>query len=59
MQAPQPRSKAATTRSPFLKFFTSGPTSSTMPMNCGNMQIALRPEATVVSGKVALEVHAL
>ena len=35
MQAPQPMSKQATTRSPGLKFFTSGPTLSTMPMNCG------------------------
>lgn len=34
MQEPQPMSKQATTRSPTWNFVTSGPTDSTMPMNC-------------------------
>jgi len=33
---PQAWSKDATTRSPTLMFLTSGPTLSTMPMNCGH-----------------------
>ena len=44
MQAPQPMSKQATTRSPGLKFFTSGPTLSTMPMNCGAEKRVIRIE---------------
>jgi hypothetical protein len=32
-QAPQAMGKGTTTRSPFLSFFTSGPTSTISPMN--------------------------
>lgn len=39
MQEPQSMSKQATTRSPTLNFVTSGPTSSTMPMNCNGNTI--------------------
>ena len=35
---PQAMSKEATTRSPTLKFLTSGPTLSMMPMNCDQEQ---------------------
>ena len=43
----QPRSKEATTRSPFFKVFTAGPTLSTIPMNCSPGNSHLNDSNTV------------
>lgn len=47
LHEPHAISKASTTRSPFLMFFTAGPTSSTMPMNCNRSVYVNEADADV------------
>ncbi len=49
LQTPQAMMQETTTRSPGWKFFTSGPTCATMPMNCPETSQRVSDQSTAIS----------